>query len=232
MCTFAPTRTLARQVHYLKNWPEYHIPLVALNEKGKPEGYALLSRRKGHMEVDEVAANTWSAILALLHYQHNQYAREFAPQTEVNWPLPLTDMTYYLLADHLPLRSEIVTYPDGNWMARMVSFSALVQSLLPLWQHRWQKHPIEWMGSLVLIVEEEKCILEFTPSTMRRVDQLSGGGQEARFSQQVFTQLIFGFRPVTWAAVQEGQHIPDEIIAVLDVLFPHKQSWIAGSDYF
>jgi hypothetical protein len=67
---------------------------------------------------------------------------------------------------------------------------------------------------------------------MRRVDQLSGGGQEVRFAQQVFTQLIFGFRPVTWAAVQVGQHIPDEIVPVLDVLLPLKKSWIAGSDYF
>lgn len=53
-----------------------------------------------------------------------------------------------------------------------------------------------------------------------------------RFSQQVFTQLVFGFRPVTWAAIQAGQRVPDELVAILDVLFPHKQSWIAGSDYF
>ena len=76
-----------------------------------------------------------------------------ASQTEVYWPLPLTGATYYLIADHLPMRSEIATYPDGGWMARMVSFSAVVQSLLPLWQDRWQKHHIEWMGVLVLVVD-------------------------------------------------------------------------------
>jgi len=232
MCTFAPTRTLARQVHYLKNWPEDHITLVAIDEEGKPEGYALLSRRKGHMTVDEVDAYSWSALLALLRYLHDKYAAEFASQTEVYWPLQLTSAAYYLLADHLPIRSELETYPDGGWMARIVSFSALVQSLLPLWQERWQRHQIEWTGSLAFVVDEEKCILEFSPTAMRLIDQLSGGKQEVRFSQQVFTQLVFGFRPVTWAAIQAGQHVPDELISVLNVLFPHKQSWIAGSDYF
>ncbi len=232
MCTFAPTRTINRQAHYLKNWPEDNIPLVAFNQEGKPEGYALLSRRKGYMIVNEVAANTWSAILALLRYQHDTYAGEFASQAEVYWPLPLTDTAYYLLSDHLPIRSEITTYPDGGWMARINSFSVLMQSLLPLWQDRWQKRHLDWTGSFVLVIGEERCMLEFLPTTIRQVNRPSGGEQEVSFSQQVFTQLVFGFRPVTWAAIQAGQHVPGELISILDVLFPHKPSWIAGSDYF
>ena len=141
-------------------------------------------------------------------------------------------MTYFLLSDHLPIRSEIETYPDGGWMARMVSFSALVQSLLPLWQDRWRKQHNEWTGVLILVVDDEKCAFELSSSGMLRLDCHSNEGQEARFSQQVFTQLVFGFRPVSWAAMQVGQHVPDELIPILDVLFPHKQSWIAGSDYF
>ena len=232
MCTFAPTRTIARQVHYLKNWPEDHLPLLIFNEEGTPGGYALFSKRREQYEAFEVAANTWPAILALLHYQNTLHVGERTLQSEIEWPLPLADMTYYLLADHLPMHSEIATYPDRGWMARMVSFSALIQSLMPLWQSRWQKHHIEWTGVLGLVVDEEKCALELSPSSMLLVDNLSGAEQEVRFSQQVFTQLVFGFRPVTWAAIQTGQYIPDELIPILDVLFPYKQSWIAGSDYF
>jgi predicted N-acetyltransferase YhbS len=232
MCTFAPTRTVARQIHYLKNWFEDHLPLLVCNKDGKPEGYALLARKSGQYVMYEVAANTWPAVLALLHYQYTLYAGERASRTAVYWPLPLNDSTYYLLSDHLPIRSEIETYPDGGWMARMVSFSTLVQSLLPLWQDRWKKHHSEWSGVLVLVVEEEKCAFELSSSGMLRLDRHSNEGQEARFSQQVFTQLVFGFRPVSWAAVQVGQHVPDELVPVIDVLLPHKQSWIAGSDYF
>ncbi len=232
MCSFAPPRTVERQVHYLKNWFQENIPLVALNGEGKPEGYLLLSRRRGWLYAYEVAANTWPAVLALLQYHNNLYAAEPESPAEFSWPLPLTDSTYFLLADHLPMRSEIATYPDGGWMARMVSFSALVQSLLPLWQDRWQKHPLEWTGVLALAVGEERCILDLSPSLVRLVDRLSSEEQEVRFSQQVFTQLVFGFRPITWAAIQAGQHIPAELVPILDTFFPYKQSWIAGSDYF
>jgi predicted N-acetyltransferase YhbS len=232
MCTFAHTRIVARQVHYLKSWPEDHLPLFVFNEEGTPQGYALLSRRREQYEAFEVAANTWPAILALLHYQNTLHVGERTLQSEVQWPLPLTDATYYLLADHLPMRSEIATYPDGGWMARMVSFSTLVQSFLPLWQDRWQRHHIEWSGVLVLVVNDERCNLELSPSRVWLIDHLTDEEQEVSFSQQVFTQLVFGFRPVTWAAIQADQYIPDELIPILDVLFPHKQSWIAGSDYF
>jgi len=167
-----------------------------------------------------------------LQYHNNLYEAEPESPAELSWPLPLTDSTYFLLADHLPMRSEIASYPDGGWMARMVSFSALVQSLLPLWQDRWQKHPLGWTGVLALAVGEERCILELAPSIVRLVDRLSSEEQEVRFSQQVFTQLVFGFRPITWAAIQAGQHVPAELVPILDTLFPHKQSWIAGSDYF
>jgi predicted N-acetyltransferase YhbS len=232
MCTFAPTRTVERQVHYCKNWFEEHIPLLAINGEGKLEGYLLLSKRRREHFAYEVAADTWPAILALLQYQNNLYEGELLSQAVLCWPLPLTDTTYYLLGDHLPMRSEIESYPDGGWMARMVSFSALVQSLLPLWQDRWHKHHNAWTGDFVLAVDEQRCVIEITPSSVRLVDNLSIEKQEARFSQQVFTQLVFGFRPVSWATLQTSQRVPGELIPVLDVLFPCKQSWIAGSDYF
>ena len=112
MCTFAPTRTIERQVHYLKNWPEDHLPLLAVNEEGTPEGYALLSKKREQNEAFEVAANNWPAIVALLDYQNALYVGEHTLQSEVYWPLPPTNLTYYLLADHLPIHSEIATYPD------------------------------------------------------------------------------------------------------------------------
>jgi hypothetical protein len=54
----------------------------------------------------------------------------------------------------------------------------------------------------------------------------------AVLSKDVFTQLIFGFRSVTWAIIQPGQQIPVELIPILNVLFPRCEGRIAGSDFF
>jgi hypothetical protein len=182
--------------------------------------YSAEKTRTGAEGVFEIKGGTLTA-------KRKTASGELASQIEVSWPLPLTDITSYLLADHLPLRSEINTIPDGGWMARMVSFSAVVQSLLPLWQDRWQKQQSEGKGVLALVVDDERCVLELSPSGMRQLDRLSEDEQELRFSQQVFTQLVFGFRPVSLAAIQAGQYVPDELVPILDVLFPHKHSWIS-----
>ncbi len=232
LCTFAPTRTLDRQLHYLENWFQEHIPLLAVNIAGKPEGYLLLSRRSERLYAYEAAANTWPAAQALLQHHHHLLEVEADASPELFWPLPPIDLTYYLLADQLPMRSEMNSSPDRGWMARLVSFSTTVRALIPTWQTRWRKHQLEWTGVLALVVDEQSCFLELSPQHMRLVENSSTDERQVKLSPQVFTQLALGSRPVVWAAVQAGQHVPADLIPVLDVLFPCKQTWIAGSDYF
>lgn len=235
LCSFAPSRTLARQAHYLENWPEEAFPLLALNAQGAVEGYLLLSRRRGRLNANEVAANTWPAALALLQEHHRLLEAEGDTSSELYWPLPFSDITLHLLADHLPVRSEMESYPDGGWMARVANSSALLPGLLRLWHARWQQSRIDWAGRITIEVDERVCSLELSPGStggIRLVDAASDEGHHIALSQQVLTQLAFGFRSATWAAGQAGQRIPDELIPVLEVLFPLRQSWIAGTDQF
>ncbi len=233
LCTFAPTRTIERQVHYLENWFQENIPLLAVSAQGKPEGYLLLSRRRGRLYAYEVAANTWPAVLGLLQSHHHLLETEAGASSELYWPLPLADITLHMLADHLPVRSEMDSYPDGGWMARVASFSALLPSLLQLWQARWRQHRLEWEGHLFFEIDEQICCLGLSPGSMRLEEPVPGEeGQRVVLSQQVFTQLVFGFRSVAWAAIQADQHIPAELVPILEVLFPFKQTWLPGSDYF
>lgn len=230
--SFAPTRTVERQAHYLQNWFQENIPLLALNTKGEPEGYLLLSRRWKRLYAYEVAASTWPAILALLQNHSQLLDAEPEQPDELWWPLPSASATYYLLADQLPLRGELSSSPNQGWMACPVSLSTLLQSLLPLWQDRLRQRRLVWTGVLALSVGDYTAFLEIQPQGLRFVQHPSGFYQHVSISQQIFTQLIFGFRPVTWATTQPGQHIPAELIPLLDVLFPLSQAWIAGSDYF
>ncbi|HEV2581300.1 MAG TPA: GNAT family N-acetyltransferase [Ktedonobacteraceae bacterium] len=239
MCTFAPTRTLERQVHYLENWFQENIPLLAVNTQGNAEGYLLLSRRRGQLYAYEAAANTWPATLALLQHHHHLLEAEAESQATLFWPLPPGGLTYYLLADQLPIQSEMDSYPDGGWMALLVSFSTFVQALLETWQARWRQHRLAWTGVLALVVDGQICLLDITPEHISLVDSSSTETRQVTLSAQVFTQLALGFRPVSWAIIQEAQSIPVDLVPVLDVLFPCKQTgiarsddWIAGSDYF
>src|SRR2546421_6837987 len=134
--SFAPTRTLQRQEHVLSNWFEVTDsgPLVVLNTEQKLHGYLLLSRRRRKLYVYEVAADTWPATFALLHAHAQLLEAEPEPPQEMSWPLPPTDPTFYFLAEHMPVRSEMLSFPNGGWMARIVHMPTLLQSLLPLWQ--------------------------------------------------------------------------------------------------
>lgn len=236
LASFAPTRTLQRQEHLLNSGFEATAvpPLIALSPEHELHGYLILSRRGNTLYVYEAAADTWPAALALLHAHSRLLDAETEPPRELSWSLPPTDATFYLLADHLQVRSELLSFPDRGWMARPVHLSTLLQSLLPLWQQYWQQRPrtVNWTGTLALAIEDEVSLLEVEAERIHFVAAPSSPPQRVNFSLQVFTQMIFGFRSISWAMQQPRQHIPAELLPLLKVLFPLSQAWVAGSDFF
>ncbi|HEY4383065.1 MAG TPA: GNAT family N-acetyltransferase [Ktedonobacteraceae bacterium] len=235
--SFAPQRTLQRQEHLLCNWFEMTDearPLVALSPKGELHGYLLLSQSRGKLHAYEVATNTWPATLALLHAHTSLLNAEAEPPQELNWPIPPTDTTFYFLAEHLVLKSQIFTSPNGGWMARPGHLPTLVRSLLPLWQEYWQKRSsqTDWAGTFGLTVDNYTSFFAVTSSSIQPVDGPDPTSQNVMFSSQMFSQLIFGFRSLSWLLLQSGQQIPAKFIPVLNILFPLSQAWIAGSDSF
>jgi len=152
----------------------------------------------------------------------------------MSWPLPPTDPTFYFLAEHMPVRSEMLSFPNGGWMARIVHMPTLLQSLLPLWQKYWQERSrlLDWSGTLALTIDAQTSFLEVTPSSIHPIRTPSSSPLHVTLSSNMFVQLIFGFRPISWAQLQPGQHLPAELIPALNVLFPLSQAWIAGSDFF
>jgi hypothetical protein len=119
-------------------------------------------------------------------------------------------------------------------MARPAHLPTLLQSLLPLWQESWRQRPctLNWSVTLLLSIDDYTCLLEIEPANLRFVDKASSFPQRVILNQRLFTQLIFGFRPITWIITQPGQKIPAELVSLLNVLFPCKQTWVAGSDFF
>ena len=211
-------------------------PYVAVDDKGVVQGYLLLYKRPEKLVAYEVAANDWNATLALLE-QHVALTKERhgEEQTEISWPLPPDSPTFYLLADLLSLRSQATQTPDADWMARTADLPTLIDALLPLWNERWQRNSPARSGVLALTIEDVPFLLGADAVGIHLLDPMTSSAHAARHvivSQRVFTQLLFGYRPISWAAKQPRQTIPEDLRNVLDILFPKMQAWIAGSDAF
>ena len=54
----------------------------------------------------------------------------------------------------------------------------------------------------------------------------------ARFTPRAFTQLLWGYRPLSWIARQDAQRIPEPLRPLLAALFPTGNAWIAGKMTF
>ncbi len=212
-------------------------PYLAIDKKGVVQGYLMLNKRPEKLVAYEVAANDWHATLALLQ-QHVALTTERGGaenSVDIAWPLPTDSATFYLLSDHLSLKSQATHTPDADWMARTAHLPTLVNALLPLWNERWQRNSPIRSGVLAVTIEDVPFLFGADAVGIHLLDPMTSSAHAARqvtMSQQVFTQLLFGYRPTSWAAKQPGQVIPEDLHGVFDILFSKTQAWIAGSDAF
>jgi hypothetical protein len=68
------------------------------------------------------------------------------------------------------------------------------------------------------------------PDGVRLLDDVPDAVPHVRLSRAVLTPLLFGFRPLAWAMVQPGQHVPRDLAPILDVLCAAGKTWIAPTD--
>ncbi len=140
---------------------------------------------------------------------------------------------------------------------RCRSFWHIVLSrFLPILSQRNLCPPVlaHWTGTLHFLIGDETCALHIDETNVRldtpsnqpgagaNVSRPGSGGAASgsgmppqhtiQLTPQAFTQLIFGYRPVSWA-IHSGQNsLPGEVLAVLTMLFPPDHAWIARSDWF
>ena len=243
------TRTLAQQAWRLLG-AENNPRLLALAPNGNVEGYLIPSWRADQSLAAEIAADTWPAALALLQHHARLAAASPEPSDHIWWPLPPDSTTAYLLADNLALpdvpsdmdpvrawasRGETYALRPAGWMARLVSLRHLLQALTPELARRWCRARVPWVGPFVLIVGDEICALDVRDDGVSLLDSLPQNVPAASISQPFFTQLLFGYRPITYIAAhmaKVGHPIPSALLQALGVLFPPGHPWIPGSDAF
>lgn len=223
-------RNLKQQEHQLQYWLLDETPLLVLDANNHVHGYLMLFWNVNQPYAAEVAADNWLATLALLQYQAHLLNTSANPPKEFSWVLPLDSPTFYLLTDHLSIRSETHSLLYEDWMARPIHLPHLFQSLIPLWEERWRCYTGNSPRFLGMMVDNHNCFLELGTTGVRLVEHLPIGAELVNLSLQVFTQLLFGYRPISWAAVQSGQHIPRELISLLTALYPLGRAWITETN--
>lgn len=243
------TRTLAQQQWRLQ-FTEDNPRLIALAPNGNPEGYLIPSRQANKSIAVEVGADTWPAALALLQHHARLVAASPEPSDHIWWPLPPDSTTSYLLADHLTLpavppdmdpvrawasRGETYALQPAGWMARLATLRHLLQALAPELDRRWCRARVPWVGPFTLVVGDEACALDVRDNGVSLLDNLPENVPVATITPQFFTQLIFGYRPISYIASRMAhaeRHIPVVLLPALEALFPPGHTWIPGTDSF
>ena len=102
--------------------------------------------------------------------------------------------------------------------------------MIPAWNERWRRHARDWCGTLVLTVDGITVPLRLSATGVALGDGPHSTTHALSLTGRAFLPLLFGFRSVAWAAIQDDQHIPADLMPILEILFPPLTPWIAPTD--
>jgi predicted N-acetyltransferase YhbS len=252
-------RTLAEEQQLLSMRSD-NAPLVALGSNSAPMGYLYFGWGGDRAFGLEVTADDFPTALALLQRQdellreaegqERHDGEETAPATVVRWRLPGDCPAAYALADHLtganaPSEGEpgiqwsvcpqTYVLPNAAWMARVGDLDALLSAALPEWQRRLAGKETLWQGAFALAVGGETYGFRMGEGGLERVEGTAANGEPplvAQLTPQAFTQLLWGYCPISWIACQDAQRVPAPLQPLLAAIFPPGNAWIAGTDDF
>lgn len=239
-------RTVEQQAHRLQYRSPDNPLWLAVDPAGLPQGYLSLRGGTDRSQAQELAADTWAAALALLQHHARSLDGSEAPASLryripprgpiLQWmiaSLEVPDTSHWKNpAEEWVVQSHSYHHRFAGWMARLVSIPVLARALLPEWQSHWQRSLAHWSGTISLLVGEETCTLRINGRDLSLIDQPEATAEAIQLTPQLLTQLVFGYRPVTWMTQQTGQSFTSDLLSVLGVLFPVGHTWIPSSDWF
>lgn len=255
------TGSFVRSVEQQSHWLQYldlEKLLLAIDSAGQVRGYLFLAVEQARgpfflagTQVWELAVDDWPAAIALLQYHVrlvNDQEGEAAPEALL-YSVPPTSPVADWMAEHLEVvnisswdnptlgwavRKQTFRHRSADWMARLVSLSALIQAMLPEWQARWQRSLAHWSGDVCLVVGDEAFTFRIADTKLQLLDAPGTTTNALVLTPQSFTQAVFGYAPIVRVLQQRRHSLPllDDVATVLTILFPTGQTWIPTSDWF
>jgi predicted N-acetyltransferase YhbS len=218
--------------------------MVALSPQGNIEGYLLHGVDDEMAQGQEVAADNWDTLLALLHYHARLFSEDSAPTTLLYF-LPLdAPMTHWIIdtltvpdtlqwhspAQEWGVRSLAYHHHFTGWMGCLTNFPLLMASIVPELQARWQRSLAQWSGEIVFTVAGQTRVLHIDGAHIQLREKAATNSYQLELSPQALVQLVFGYRPLSQLTTTE--HLSDQARWALAILFPTGHTWIPRSDWF
>lgn len=240
------TRTVQQQAHRLRYRSPDNPLMLSIGPEGHTQGYLSLRDGADRLQVSEMAADNWPAGLALLQY-HARSLDGIDSPTSLRYRLPLDSELLIWIVEHLEatntshwqttaeegvVHSQTFHHVNAGWMARTIHLPTLILSMLPEWQARWKRALSQWSGEISLVVGEEVHTLHIEGTELKLVSASLNRANIVQFSPQSFVQVVFGYRPISWAACESKQFSKNTVLSLLNVLFVSGQTWIPASDWF
>ncbi len=217
-------------------------PYVAERPDGTLSGYLSVLQDAPRATAYEVIALDDATIAALLRFH-----RDLAPGQSLRWGLAPDAAITYWLQDHLTIpgydrqsdprylsavTTEIAHQDDTAWMAKIVDLGALARALLPEWQRRWLAANLATEGVMTISVGDLGDVSLGLSAPLRLLPTVRTPDMAVRVTAAQFTQMVFGYRPVSWVATQAGAEGVATALAPLTALFPQGWPMVPASDGF
>ena len=218
--------------------------LIAHSPQGQIEGYLQHDIENELSEGHEVATDSWDALLALLRYHAELFDAGAASNSLQYFLAPESPMTHWIIDKlevpdtsqwHAPAqewgaRSITHHHRFTGWMASLINYPLLMDSLLPELQARWQRSLARWGGEINLVVEGQNRVLHLNETEVQWAEHTGGLLSQVELSAQAFVQLVFGYRPLS--QLVDTSYLATDARYALAILFPTGHTWIPRTDWF
>lgn len=250
------TGSFARSIEWQRHWMQHRQQgpiILAIDPAEQVRGYLCLIATQAPgpffmagTQVWELAVDNWPATVALLQH-HARLAENQDVSRAFSYSVPPISPVARWLAENLEgvdistwdnptfgwaVHGQTFRHRNAGWMARLVSLPALTRAMLPEWQARWQRSLAHWSGDVSLAVGNESFTLRIAGTDLSLLDTPASTRDALALTPEAFTQVIFGYRPITSGIQPQKRPLPGALATVLTILFPSGQTWIPISDGF
>jgi len=200
------------------NWSDRIGAFVVL-DGDKIIGYASYELNPGHHALGEIGystPNAWSTILA----EGTRQALE--KRVELLVLHAPADDPFLHYARRYGCSTSLNYARNSGGMARLIDQSTVLKALRPVFKRRLESSGSAWRGTLLFKTDLGATSVKLGEGTTTTLE----------LPQTLLTQWLLGYREIAESLFESDVIVPDELIEVLQAIFPFGYPYIYATDRF